>query len=247
MSSKLKTPFFLLALVALLAGVAIAATSASAEEKIEAPYWKIQGKRLEAEHTKKAAFGIGPEETIIKSLIKEVPVEIRCKGLTSKEGTLIGSNPGSDLTLTATILLKGCTFWVLGTQELGCEVPNIETPKLAVKGWYEGTKTLHGTKLVLLFEEQLIATIVIKALKTCADAGTYKLEGSFAANFEPQDTQVTTAKVKIPSTPIKSVWQAQGTGEERFPKMTLSGQPATGQGTILLGLESGEEFGGFSV
>jgi hypothetical protein len=243
---RVRVPFFLLALAALLAGVAIASTSASAEEKIEAPFWKVQGKRLGAEHTKKAGFEIGPEETIIRSLIKETKVEIRCKGLTSKEGSIIGSNPGSDLTMSATLLLKGCTFWVLGVQEPGCEVPNIETPKLAVKGWYEGTKSAAGTKLVLLFEEQLIAKILIKAIKLCPDAGTYALEGSFAANLEPQNSEVKTAKIKIPAIPIKTVWQAQGTGEERFPKLTFGGQPAIGQGILLLGLESGEEFGGFS-
>jgi len=245
MKSRFSFRFFLLSLMALLvAGVAIASTSASAEEKVEAPYWRVQGKRLEMGQSRSAAFEPS-EATVIKTSFKEGKTEIRCKELDSEEAAIKGSNPGSDLKLSAELLLKGCTLSILGHEETGCEV-TVETPKLAVKGWYEGPKGTEGTNVVLLFEEQLIAKIVVKATKSCLVAGKYLLEGSFAANYEPQNTYITKAKIKIPATPITAVWQPQGAGEERKPSLTLNGEPVTLQGGLLLALLSSEEFGAFT-
>jgi hypothetical protein len=91
--------------------------------------------------------------------------------------------------MSAALVLKGCALRVGEVEAKECRVPTIETPQLAVKGWYEGKKSVGGTNLVLLFEEQLIAKIVIEAAKVCPQAGTYTLEGSFAANLEPQNRE----------------------------------------------------------
>jgi hypothetical protein len=247
----------LLSLTALL--VASAIVSASALAAVEAPYWRVSGVRLGAGKSKEITVtNVAGKETVIHGEIKGKKVEIRCKALNSKAGTIIGSNPKEDGKAEIRFNPRECRLFVnFGegfTEQKGCKVADIESTELVGRLWYEGEKEEAGQKIAIVFEPKeakssLLATITItenkESKEPCEFANKYSLEGKVAALVSPENSEATKGKIIFPSPSIVHVWQPQTT-ETLTLSLKFGGSPATMQGEAETALVSKEEFGAFS-
>lgn len=239
----------LLVLTGLLTLGVMTSTQAYAEEKVEAPYWKVGGKRLGAgqEQEVKVKNKSGTK-VVLHGKISEVSFEGRCTTLTSSATSVIGSSTEHDGKVEGGLATEGCTLFVGGKEQKECKYGNL---KWAVKGklWYEGSKSVGGTKIAVLLEPKagtVFGTQTLEGPGCGVLEGTYKLEGTIAASVAPQDTELAIGELSFPKLGITQLWQNQDGETERHPQLVEGGGEATFEGEDTAELTSGSKFGAFN-
>jgi hypothetical protein len=245
-----KVKILLLSLVVLLVP-ALTASSATAENTIEAPFWHVDGNRLNGGETRAVTIKNVPgTETVLHATIGGGPAEIRCKKNVFSESLLEGSFTRSDGKLEpGTVELSECTLFTEGKEQVVCSVSAIKSVTLAGKLWLEGTKAAGANKLVVVFQPHtgvLLAEVAVTGA-SCALKGTYKLEGKFGTNIEPEKENVKITKFILPMKPIEHVWQPQrGSMQEETLGLKLGGNAASIQGEQEVQTEFKEEYNAYA-
>ncbi len=251
MTLKARTIVLALGLVTLLAGGALAVTSALASEEIESPYWKVGGKRLQLKESEQAKVknaqikeGKGGKEVIISgSLLGKGSAtdEVRCRSANSLKAEVKGSEPFHDAGATLSLSLEGCTLWISQGEEKLCAVTTAFNEPAIGRYWYAGPEKERGTTVALVFTANDVATITLTG-KACKLAGKYSLEGDVGALVSPTNTEVKMIDLIFPASRIEAVWQPQAPGAGETLELKLNGSPATVIGELELTLSSGVKF-----
>ncbi len=226
----------------------------------EAPFWKINEKRLELGE-KQPAKAVGTQtkkaskETIIRAGLpvnegsSKAEAEIRCSTVVSKNAQLIGSKPKSDGSFHLGLAMTGCKLWAKNGKELveekGCTV---EATGEEAEGrfWLEGTAAEEKNVITLLLKGSKIAVFKVTGTE-CRFPGEYTLGGNIAVQVSPENVETKALRLIFPSPPIPVVHQAQvkPEGEEEKLELTLGSSKATLEGELEVELESGAKFGAF--
>ncbi len=246
MTPKARSPFVLLA--ALLASCVVAAPASA--NSIEAPFWDIGGHRLEANETKSATIkNIAGTEMILHGTLHSEAIEIRCKKEVFEKSLFIGSEGKHDGKTSGTLELAECSLYAKeGKLQSECTVETIKSRTLAGRLWLEGTEAEGRNRIVIEFtptEGELIAEVAILG-GSCVYKGTYKLEGDFVANIEPEKEGVQESKFIFPVKPIEHIWQSAEQKSSKTVVLTLNGAAASFQGEQSVELSSKEEFSGYA-
>jgi len=254
----IKAKYLWMGLIALVLGGALVSTLAVASE-IEAPFWKVNEKRLEVGEKQQAKVKehkeSKEEETIIKSELpiekteKKAETEIRCKTVVSKNAELKGSKPKEDAGFNVGIGMTGCKLWAKNWKELveekACTLEAAPGEELLGRFWLEGTVAEGKTAIVLLLKATKIAVFKITGVG-CRFLGEYTLGGSVAVQVTPENAENKNVKFIFPSPPITAVHQAQPAKEEAKPQLTLGSTTAAATGELETVLENGQKFGAFA-
>jgi hypothetical protein len=239
----------LLVLVGLLTFGAVAAAVAYAEEKVEAPYWKVGGKRLGTGQSQEVKIkNKSGTKAVLHGKISGVSFEGRCTTLASSGASVIGSPTEHDGKVEGGLSTEGCALFVGGKEQKECKYENL---KWGVKGklWYEGSKSVGGKKIAVLLEPKsgsAFGTQTLEGPGCGVLEGTYKLEGSIAASVAPQDTELTVGELSFPKLGITQLWQNQDGETERHPQLVEGGGEATFEGEDAAELVSESKFGAFN-
>jgi len=230
-----------LALLAVFAFSAIAATAAQAEE---APYWSIEGTRLAAGKT----FEILAKANGNQTLTASTGQVITCTAFSLKPGAvLLGSNAGEPGKSDETIKYTGCTVSGNGTS---CAVENgtVETKPLTNELAYASNKKSLVVEFVpvtgkVLAEFKFTGTCTLTTTKVTGVA----VAGAFTDATTPVllelPTAVTPAEsflLKLTNTSTEKIWLIKGgTGTEVETEEINSfgaGSKLAGTALILLGV-----------
>ncbi len=250
-----RAKLILLCLVGLLAAGAVAATLASAEEEVEAPYWKVGGARLETKETASLKLALKPgTKATWRAVIDGKNIEEVCSVAVSEEAMWRGSENHHDGKMFTVIHFENCVLYVENIKKEFEEVPGCKDEPFTItvegKLWYEGSKEAHKETIVALLKsaEKSIGTQKITKVegKTCLFVGTYSIEGSVAALVTPDNKEAKTGEVVFPKTSISEVWQPQEGGTAEKPALAFEKSKATFEAEFTTELTSGKEFGAFS-
>jgi hypothetical protein len=252
--SRLK--WILLILIAQLALSAVASTTALALETVEAPFWSVGGKRLEAEETRQlTSETVATNEATLAVPINGIASEIRCRKGNFNKLKLRGSHTRHDGKAGAFLEFIECTLFKSEgkVEQKGCEVVPFATVELLGRLWLEGTKTSGSDRMVIVFEPEalkggkpVIAEITIKkkGSEACEFTTTnYTIEGSFGANITPEKEEAEALTFILPSTPIKRVWQPPEQEAEMTIGLGHEGTPIVLEHHLGAKPVSKEEFG----
>jgi hypothetical protein len=220
--------------VALLAVFALGAIAASAAQAEEAPYWTVNGTRLEAGQTRfittkeSKPFVLGGDGLTITCTETNV----------LPHGVLLGSNAGEPGTDDETASFKVCKAEGNSVSKCGALFEPINTTNLKSELVLDKTKT----KLLTLFQPRsgsLLATIKFEACE-------FKVTGSFlveALNSKEEAITTSTPKeqaasgyLRFPAAQPVEVWLIKaGTGSLITAKpLEIAGAPLTLSGQILI-------------
>jgi hypothetical protein len=243
-----------MSLAALLTLIGLTAPAAWASEP-ENPFWKVSGKRLEAENRETASIAdVVGTESIIHGTLGSTKVEIRCKQGGLGEADLEGSAAKHAGKALGALELSECKLFANeGTEykeKTACEVPAIKSGKLSGGLWLEGTKAAAGTKAALVFEpkeltegKSVVASLVING-SSCSLKGTYKLEGGMATTLLPENEEFSYIQWVFPVTPVATVWRPPSQEGEMTIGLALDGNTASYSGEMKAALKSVHRFGG---
>jgi hypothetical protein len=227
---------------------------------IEAPFWKVNNKRLEAGEEKEVEAGAIAEPAKLTSKIKGKEVETRCKSVFFKEGKLEGSQGQSDgKFVTRTIELTECKIFVREgeafKEQPACEVAPLATNRLSGRLWLEGTKEERGERPLLVLEPETMTEgkpvianekIKSKAGETCAVAEEkYAIEGAIPLRLTPENEEAAEVHLSVVGESSTSVWQPAEQEGKKKVKLMHEEEPITLKlPEVPIKTKGGEKFGG---
>lgn len=163
-------------IVAALAAMALLGVAASAASAVEAPFYKVGGKRLGAAETKEPKLTAEGNQ-----ILSTATITITCTGIAAGKGTLItGSAAGEPGTSSGTLEYSGCTVTGNGT-------------KCAVAGKKVVTNALKDELVYALKQEPLVKGNKIEDLFTPASGAvfaTVKFEAEAGGTCTNKETAV---------------------------------------------------------
>ena len=244
------------ALVAVFAFGCAAATVAHAEE---APFWSVEGARLAAGETREITAKTYKTKAHSGFTLTVGSKKISCSTIKLKEGSIGGSNAGNPGTDHEVIELSGsCTVEGNGTE---CKVKEpivssavsselVESEKGEKESLLMELKPVSGTKFMSLLFEGSKCTIkeaVVEgeiASEMLIDPNDEELGAKITQSNEPDETK--SVLVNFPSTAIAKVWlvkEEKGSEVSVKELLTSTKEAVKVEGTALVSLASGEEFG----
>ncbi len=244
------------ALVAVFAFGCAAAAVAHAEE---APFWSVEGARLAAGETREITAKTYKTKSHSGFTLTVGSKKISCSTIKLKEGSIGGSKAGNPGTDHEVIELSGsCTVEGNGTE---CKVKEpivssavsselVESEKGEKEALLMELKPVSGTKFMpLLFEgskctikEAVVEGEIVSEM--LVDPNNEELGAKITQSNEPDETK--SVLVNFPSTAIAKVWlvKEEKGSEVAVKELSTSAKEAVKiEGTALVSLASGEEFG----
>jgi hypothetical protein len=257
MMSYAKVKSIVAAQVAVFAFGCAAATVAHAEE---APLWSVEGARLAAGETREITAKAYKTKTHSGFTLTVGSKKISCSTIKLKEGAISGSSAGNPGTDREVIELSGsCTVEGNGDE---CKVKEpivssaisselVESEKGEKESLLMEFKPVSGTKFMpLLFEGSkcTIKEAIVEgeiASEMLVDPNSEELGAKITQSNEPDETK--SVLVNFPSMAIAKVWLVK---EEKGSEVSVKELLTSGtkeavklEGTALVALASGEEFG----
>jgi hypothetical protein len=233
---------------------------------IEAPFWGVGGKRLEAgEERELEDANAAPVKLSWK--IKGLQVQTRCNTAGFKEPKIVGSLNQHDGRFFATSLeFSECKLFTLEegskTQEQGgkfieqpaCEVAPPTTGRLSGKLWLKGTSGERGMAPVLVLEPEVLTAgkpVLTKESVKGASCGflvsEYPVEGDLPFRLQPESVEAQVVNLNLPESST-NVWQSAEQQAEQQVKVYHGEELLTLKiGNIPVKLKGGGPFGGGSA
>jgi hypothetical protein len=225
---------------------------------IEAPFWVVGGKRLEAESEKEAVLASGSSSAVFHSTVKGVETETRCAKSIVIEVRIIGSLNQHDGKIVIIIEFSECKLFAKEggkfVEQPKCEVTPIRTNKLDGRLWLEGTPAGRSEKPLIVLEPENLTegkpvmmeqTVRNKGGETCTLAvEKYKMEGNLAAQLKPENKQSAVLTLVFPPKPPENAWQSAEQQAEIKIKLEAEGKTIILEVEINIELVSKEKFGG---
>ncbi len=225
---------------------------------IEAPFWGVQHKRLQAGEERELEAGAIKEPAILVGKIRGTEVEIKCNKVVIKEGSILGSNPQYDGGMAIrTIEFGECRLLAKEggkfVEQPTCEVASFATGRLTGRLWLEGAKILRGLKPLLILEPAEASTLAeikikSKAGEKCALAEEkYRLEGRLPFRINPENEEAGSLVLSISSSSVE-LYQPAEQERKIQAKTTHEGEEVQVKiPEIKTQTKSGETFGGGPV
>jgi predicted TIM-barrel enzyme len=229
--------------VALLAVFALGAVAATAAQAEEAPYWSIEGTRLAAGKTSEVtAKAVG---TVTLTAATGV---VKCKALKVKAGAvLLGSTAGEPGKNDETVELTECQQEKNGSEEPTCKIVGDKVttePLTAELAYAENKKSLvgeitpaSGKTLAIVHYEGSGCTATEISVKGVAVVQGWTDSGGVAGELVELGKTVTQAEswiLKLTGTSKTKIWLIKGgTGASVEDETTYAGTEATLGGEIL--------------
>jgi hypothetical protein len=251
--SKIK-PGSLASLVVLMVAVVGAVGSSPAFAlPTEGPFWQVNNTKLPVGATRAVVGNIVPGTSgIIFARIAGKLIEGTCEKFKPTVSIFNSTQHGEGL---GKMVLEACIARENGVSIKECEVNPEASPKNSVTStevrgslWYAVTN-LNKTKTALergLFVPKtgaIFATVELAGVGCGALEGIYKAEGNAAAVGSPENTEVETGKILLPTEQQKHLWQPKNTPEETQVELLANKTEATIRGEGEAKLVTKEKFG----
>ena len=244
-------------LLVALSIVAVFGIAASAASAVEAPFYKVGGKRLGAKETKEVALEAEGNQVLINATSK---ITVTCAKVAAEKFVLIGSAAGEPGTGEGKLVYSGCT--VSGNGE-GCQVSEGEKGGFgwitnALKSiWTYGKKIIEvGVKILSWVEALKTVWAVIKFIGSHCTFLETSVEGTLSLEMLNSKKEVVAVKeheleeefgfIRMSTNEACFVAKSAFT-ECRKPSLKAFGTAATLGGTAKVKLVSKEKFGVFSA
>jgi hypothetical protein len=238
--------------------VSVGVSSIASALPTAGPFWQVNGTQL-AVGTSKAITAKGSTATFY-STIGGRKVKITCAKVESK-GAFIYNTATQGESQETLVFEKECKEAILNNKQeyivqSGCEISTPITFTQVVDGlWYHtrvnsqrsGATERTATEQLRIAPKtgRVFTTITITENPECAQPlNAAPLEGSFAGEIKPEQTEVLSGKLIFPSEQQKHVWRpASPQAEETQLGLTLGKEEMRFEGEATVELESKERFG----